>query len=834
MTENNILSQYLQAPNNLFALLARYRVTVPGIQRHYVQGADNHRARDVRESFISSIFNAARDNKDLHLHFIYGPIRTEGEDAFTPVDGQQRLTTLWLLARYASEKIEDKDERTRLLSLLARFSYSERTHATRFCHELTSNSHSPSWNINQDPKVSIPIQQWFWDYWREDETVSSMLEMLSTIHNKWDKGFSGKDILNFIAKNAIFELKVDSFGDDIYMKMNARGLQLTQWENFKGRFADLLSRNGEDTYSPYVEEYLQRCDLRGKSVKDAWNIQIERLSNIFYDSSDADESSAKELPDNAFFALIARLAVYTSGNRCGSQIRTLSTFTSEKWTNATLPYVPFDDFKNVFIPGEENISEEDKGALPDINDFAVHTLSLLENVLASSNIHVPYWTEKRLINTFFHPKNINECDFSLACLEYFSVFQQPSSDIEIACRFMWNILENVARTTVAKGEDKRKEWNRVYIIRDCVFLNNPTLYPADAQQLLQKNSPAPAQLIEEVNKALLYHGEENRPSSWEGVWEGWEKAIRTAEEYAFFHGAIRFLFLDAKGSVSWSNFGTKWRNAQAYFYSGGIRNEFEENGDCKLLRRLIAFFDSEKDFKEIFFDNDVDNWRTYVLLNGKLTSKVHQLLMDNDVNDFDYTGFHSNISDKYVNYLQTYLVNTKILTKMVKGCEYHYLGDKETGCILYPSNAKADWKKYIISPRLKILISLRKNSDIDFRFQDENLNKDEFLDAGILWGWNTAFYYRKEGVDYRFVWQWWRNWVDMYEGEDKLWDKGDKLVKEGKTVLGQKYIALHSHFTDEPDHDNAPHFSDADSLIKELDRCVMIYQQIKNEANTND
>jgi len=824
MAENNILSQYLQEPDNLFALLARYRVTVPGIQRHYVQGANNTRARDVRETFISSIFNTARANKVLHLHFIYGPIRTEGEDAFTPVDGQQRLTTLWLLARYATEKIENKDERMRLLSLLSRFSYSERTHATRFCRELTSYSHSPSWDIDKDPKDSIPAQQWFWDYWQEDETVSSMLEMLSTIHHKWDKSFSGERILNFIAEKAVFELKVDSFGDDIYMKMNARGLQLTQWENFKGRFADLLSDNGNDTYSCNIKKNLQRWHLTGKSVKDAWNIRIEILSNEFYDKSDVDESGAKELPDDAFFALIARLAVYVSGNKCGSQIRELSTFTSDKWTKVTLPYVPFDDFKNIFFSDGETIYDDDKGALPDIKGFAVHVLCLLEYVLASSDMNVPYWTEKRLINTFFHPENINECDFSLACLEYFSVFQQPdSSNFETACRFMWNILENVARTNVEKDEDRRKEWNRVYIVKDCVLLKDSTLYPSKAKKLLQKTNPA--QLVEEVNKALLYHSEENKPSSWEGSWEGWEKTIRKAEEYAFFHGAIRFLFHDAQGNVNWSDFGTKWRNAQAYFDADGVKDEWKESGDNKLLRRLIAYFDCEQDFKEIFFENDKYNWRRNVLLNDKLASKVHTLLMDNDVNNFDYTNFHSNISDKYINYLQTYLVNTKILTMMVEGCEYHYLGDQE-GCILYPSNAKADWKKYIISPRLKILISLRRNSDIEF--QDENMNNDEYLDAGILWGWNIAFDYK----GYKFKWQHW-NWVDMYEGEDNLYVKGDKLVKEGKTELGSKYTELHSHFTDEPDHDEAFYFYDADSLITELDRCVKTYKAIKRKEKAS-
>ena len=36
---NNIIQQYIEIPDNLFVLLSRYRVVIPGIQRHYVQGA---------------------------------------------------------------------------------------------------------------------------------------------------------------------------------------------------------------------------------------------------------------------------------------------------------------------------------------------------------------------------------------------------------------------------------------------------------------------------------------------------------------------------------------------------------------------------------------------------------------------------------------------------------------------------------------------------------------------------------------------------------------------------------------------------------------------------
>lgn len=60
---NDILKYYIEVPDNLFALLSRYRVVIPGIQRHYVQGANNPKAESVRKQFIKEIFTAIEKNR---------------------------------------------------------------------------------------------------------------------------------------------------------------------------------------------------------------------------------------------------------------------------------------------------------------------------------------------------------------------------------------------------------------------------------------------------------------------------------------------------------------------------------------------------------------------------------------------------------------------------------------------------------------------------------------------------------------------------------------------------------------------------------------------------
>lgn len=60
---NDILKYYIEVPDNLFALLSRYRVVIPGIQRHYVQGANNPKAESVRKQFIKEIFTAIEKSR---------------------------------------------------------------------------------------------------------------------------------------------------------------------------------------------------------------------------------------------------------------------------------------------------------------------------------------------------------------------------------------------------------------------------------------------------------------------------------------------------------------------------------------------------------------------------------------------------------------------------------------------------------------------------------------------------------------------------------------------------------------------------------------------------
>lgn len=84
--------------------IQNYSIRIPLIQRDYVQGREytDEKKLEKRQEFIRLLMDALKDGKVYHVDFIYGsPVQNQksgtGKSFFIPLDGQQRLTTLFLL-----------------------------------------------------------------------------------------------------------------------------------------------------------------------------------------------------------------------------------------------------------------------------------------------------------------------------------------------------------------------------------------------------------------------------------------------------------------------------------------------------------------------------------------------------------------------------------------------------------------------------------------------------------------------------------------------------------------------------------------------------------------
>ena len=77
------------------------KIIIPIIQRDFAQGRKSPDVTRVRERFLESLYKAVTE-KPITLDFVYGDVDADGN--MTPLDGQQRLTTLFLLHWYAAKK----------------------------------------------------------------------------------------------------------------------------------------------------------------------------------------------------------------------------------------------------------------------------------------------------------------------------------------------------------------------------------------------------------------------------------------------------------------------------------------------------------------------------------------------------------------------------------------------------------------------------------------------------------------------------------------------------------------------------------------------------------
>lgn len=224
------------------------KIAIPIIQRDYAQGRKEPNVNRVRDRFLESLYQAVTD-KPMTLDFVYGDINTDG--TMIPLDGQQRLTTLFLLHWYAAKKENiPADE----YQFLKSFSYETRYSARDFCAELVDYRPSFCASIKEE----IINEVWFPLDWEKDPTISSMLIMLDAIDEKF------KDISNIwerLKSNAItfYFLPIKDMGltDELYIRMNSRGKPLTIFEHFKAE----LERNIRSIDEAKADNIIRKFDL---------------------------------------------------------------------------------------------------------------------------------------------------------------------------------------------------------------------------------------------------------------------------------------------------------------------------------------------------------------------------------------------------------------------------------------------------------------------------------------------------------------------------------------------------------------------------------------------
>ena len=304
-------------------------VRIPRIQRDYAEGRDIESVRRKRHSLLNDILDVVYGFREsLSFDFIYGYLVSHGKTVtdpdwhnstkypgitFEPLDGQQRLTTLfliyWLFGRRA-----DLTDIKREHSL---FIYETRDTSEEFCHWLVSLDAAPvirEWQTavattmkrNEDnkklwstarntkgtvdpfanrlrfPLAPVPtlsdymqtIDSFKWD-WHDDPNIRSMMTVLESAVRSikergllYDDGVAGAARLDNVTFMLLDNLAAD--GDRLFEKMNARGKALTGFEILKSSLEEEMERQAIPQSDPGFADKWRRA-IDGDWIDFCWD-----------------------------------------------------------------------------------------------------------------------------------------------------------------------------------------------------------------------------------------------------------------------------------------------------------------------------------------------------------------------------------------------------------------------------------------------------------------------------------------------------------------------------------------------------------------------------------
>lgn len=257
------MRSFVTSYNGLFAQRsitapAVTHIEIPLIQRDYAQGREGIAVGRIRDNFLDVLHQAVTLDKSVSLDFVYGDVV---EGVLRPLDGQQRLTTLFLLHWYLAVRAD----RLQQTQLWKQFSYATRPSARLFCERLVE-CQLP--HEIDEPSAWIEDQLWYLFTWRHDPTIQSMLVMLDAMHERFrvDDCAAAWDRLVDPEQPAIsfHLLPIQQMGlsEDLYIKMNSRGKPLTPFENFKAIFEQTL----EASCPERVKEFAMKIDQQWSDV----------------------------------------------------------------------------------------------------------------------------------------------------------------------------------------------------------------------------------------------------------------------------------------------------------------------------------------------------------------------------------------------------------------------------------------------------------------------------------------------------------------------------------------------------------------------------------------
>ena len=672
------------------------KIEIPIFQRDYAQGRNDETTDKIRKDFVSSLIEALDKNTPIELDFIYG---REVDNTITLIDGQQRLTTLFLLHWYLAQRIGKIDAFKNI-----KFSYATRDYAKDFTAKLTIGEDFKI-DFTQATSTELKDKNWFYDDWQHDPTVSGMLNMLDEIH----KQLRDKTIEHYwsLLEQGIItfywlDLEEHQLTDELYLKMNARGKQLSKVENFK---ASLVKRINDEQWE------------NEKKVEETFSYKMDTAYTDLFWQYRGDQTVIDNEAMNFFagMAMIAHALRDKSDEESEENKRIIDRI--QKLFNTPLSVVASDYF-----------SKEDFKRLKDFLVF----YSESKNLTIDTSLW-KYFTdthEKTFFEIFIrdnkatYPQRV----FFYALTQLF-IEVKDNVKREDFIRVVRNIIENasISVDTFAGAIKLMQE----------LLKGSKDIYSYLSKTVIQSKF-ASYQVKQEIDKAKRIVADSQ-----------WKEAIWEAEDHLMFKGDIGFLLLKTENNLDL--FKKRYEVAKEMFDENGVKGKYREN--ALLLRALISRFDSWKLLFDINYDLTAYNWKSYILKTiykekeNDITKHFLTLLDNEDkleafIKDDSslQQGYWSDEDFRIRKNTHINLYQTELLAAICEICNERFLKESYRYFYLHIYNGRKDNRYFVYRKQHEILAKAIEDGIITTEQQLEvNGEKIPFF-----WGQDINFNYNNE------------------------------------------------------------------------------------------
>ena len=685
-------------------------IEIPIIQRDYAQGRSDKRSKEIRETFLKALIRAIEEKVPLELDFVYG--KRDKNKVFL-LDGQQRITTLYLLHWYIAQRI-------RKPSLLKEVTlgYHVRQYADEFTQKLSDENILIDFS-SSIPSVAVCDCSWFFEAWKHDPTVSGMLNTLDTIHELLkDKEINEERYWQLLKNGAVtfywLDLEEHQLTDELYLKMNARGKQLSKFENFK---ASLVKRINDEQWE------------NEKKVEETFSYKMDTAYTDLFWQYRGDQTVIDNEAMN-FFAGMAMIA---------HALRDKSDEESEE--NKKI----IDRIQELFktplsVVASDYFSKEDFKRLKDFLDF----YSESKNLTIDTSLW-KYFTdthEKTFFEIFIrdnkatYPQRV----FFYALTQLF-IKVEDNVKREDFIRVVRNIIENasISVDTFAGAIKLMQE----------LLKGSKDIYSYLSKTVIQSKF-ASYQVKQEIDKAKRIVADSQ-----------WKEAIWEAEDHPMFKGDIGFLLLETENNLDL--FKKRYEVAKEMFDEDGVTDKYKEN--MLLIRALISRFDQWHLVTHgLTFDCEKETWK-----------KILKYDKDKDKDNKNYwVRYFLNVLDSTTPLASTTPLRELIKQpSQIIDRERPHQELYQTQLLEAIEERRRNydyWKRKIsYHGRHKYILYYDKSKTEDFRYifaDDRNEKLARAVEKGIItteqqlevngekipffWGWDIKFTYKEEVYIWRY------------------------------------------------------------------------------------